>query len=144
MSLGINNSFGGGIALTTDSTAAVISGTTFSANSNTSSSGVAYGGGLCFERETAIISACTVKGNRANAPASRGLGGGIGAQFSSDITIKNTSTIVSNLASFDGGGIASDGSPVTVSLDSTVANNMPNDKNGTEMGAEKQLQLLSR
>jgi CSLREA domain-containing protein len=139
----VANSFGGGIALAGDSTAAVISGTTISMNSNTSSGGVSYGGGLYFEGEKATVRACTVKGNRANASASGGLGGGIWAQFSSDITIKNASTIVSNLASFDGGGIASDGLSVTVSIDSTVANNMPNDQNGAGMGAEKPPQLLS-
>jgi CSLREA domain-containing protein len=123
-------SFGGGIALIVDSTAAVISGTNISKNSSTSFGVNAWGGGLYFQDETATVSSCTIKGNRANAPASGGLGGGI-AGLSSNITIKNASAIESNLASFDGGGIknVSGWSTITVSPNSTVVNNMPNDQN---------------
>jgi hypothetical protein len=124
------STYGGGIALVVDSTAAVVKDTNVSMNSSTSSGGEAYGGGLYFSGETATISSCTIKGNRANAPASDGLGGGIMAAFSSDITINKGSTIIKNLASFDGGGIKNDGSStVTVSPNSIVVNNMPNDQN---------------
>jgi CSLREA domain-containing protein len=120
---------GGGIALLRDSTAAVIRETNISMNSSTSSSGTAYGGGLYFESETATVSTCTIKGNRVNAPASNGLGGGMAGNMS-NITIKNASTIVSNLASFDGGGIKDIiGSTITVSPNSTVVNNMPKNQN---------------
>ena len=120
---------GGGIALQGGSTAALISGTSISMNSS-SSGNVAFGGGLTITDETATISSCTVKGNRANAPASGG-GGGFGggiAAFFSNITVKNESAIVSNLASFYGGGIYGTGSTITVSPNSIVTNNMPNDQ----------------
>jgi large repetitive protein len=123
------NSYGGGIVLAGDSTAAVISETNISMNSNTAFA-LARGGGLYFEGETATISSCTIKGNRANAPTSGGLGGGIEIlSAGSDITINKESTIVNNLASFDGGGIKNNGSTVTVSPNSSVVNNMPNDQN---------------
>jgi hypothetical protein len=122
-----NYSIGGGIMLFGDSTAAVISETNISMNSSTAN--LAKGGGLYFEQETATISSCTIKGNRVNAPASSGSGGGIAAGSPSNITINNASTIVSNLASFDGGGIKNIGATITVSPNSTVVNNMPNDQN---------------
>jgi CSLREA domain-containing protein len=131
--LSIASSLGGGIGLVFDSTAAVIRETNISMNS-TSSGVIAYGGGLYFAGETATISSCTIKGNRANAPASGGLGGGIMAtvlpifDWPSNITINKESIIVKNLAS-DGGGIKNDGSTVTVSPNSIVVNNMPNDQN---------------
>jgi CSLREA domain-containing protein len=128
MSISLGSSYGGGISLTGDSTPTAITGTNVSLNSSISAANPAYGGGLYIQSETATISSCTVKGNRANAPASGGFGGGIVAS-SSDITVKNESTIVSNLASFDGGGIKNLGSStITVSPNSTVANNMPNDQ----------------
>jgi len=124
------SSYGGGIALAGDSTAAVIRGTNISMNSSTSFALAAYGGGFYFQDETATISSCKIKGNRANAPASGGLGGGIEIYFNwSDITINKRTTIVNNLASFDGGGIKNNGSTVTVSPDSRVVKNMPNDQN---------------
>lgn len=121
------NGVGGGIAQLYDSAAAVISETNISKNSSTSSVGWARGGGFYFEGETAVISSCTIKGNRAN-NESNGLGGGIMAT-GSNITINKASTIASNLASFDCGGIDNNGSTLTVSPDSTVVNNMPNDQN---------------
>jgi CSLREA domain-containing protein len=126
-----SSSFGGGIALVDDYTAAVIRGTNISMNSSTSSSLIAYGGGLYFWQETATISSCTINGNSSNAPGppSGGFGGGIMANASSDITINKESTILKNLASFDGGGIFNGGSTVTVSPNSIVVNNMPNDQN---------------
>jgi CSLREA domain-containing protein len=123
-----SGSWGAGITIV-DSGVAVISGTNISFNSNTSSGGIAFGGGLYVEDETATISSCTIKGNRVNG-MSGGLGGGIAVAFGlSNITINKASTIVSNLASFDGGGIFNDVSTITVSPNSIVVNNMPNDQN---------------
>lgn len=121
------DSAGGGIMLSQDSTAAVITETNISKNSSTSGS-IAFGGGFYFAEESATVSSCMITGNRANAPASNGLGGGILAD-GSKITIKNASIIESNLASFDGGGIKNILSTITVSPVSTVVNNMPNDQN---------------
>jgi len=120
---------GGGIALRNDNTAALISGTSITMNSSYSPNS-ASGGGLYFNAETATISSCTVKGNTANAPVwAIGVGGGIAAD-SSNITVKNESTIVSNLASVNGGGIyVGSGSTIPVSPNSIVTNNMPNDQN---------------
>ena len=126
--------FGGGIGLEVDNRAAVIKKTIISNNSSTSvGGGWAFGGGLCFHDEIVTINSCTIKENRVSAPASNGFGGGVEAEFSSNVTITNGSKIVQNLASFDGGGIfyGRSGEPtVTVSPDSTIANNMPNDRVG--------------
>ena len=127
--MSISSSSGGGITLSGDSTTAVITETNISMNSSTASGAMAEGGGSYFVNETATISSCTIKGNRANAPGTGGFGGGIAAVGSSNITINNASSIVSNLASFDGGGIKNNGTTITVSPNSTVVNNMPNDQN---------------
>jgi CSLREA domain-containing protein len=119
---------GGGIVLTNDSAPAVISGTSISMNSSVSYSYFAFGGGVYTSNETATFSSCTIKGNTTiGAPLDGGHGGGIAAS-DSFITVKNASAIVSNMASVDGGGILSwGGSTITVSPNSSVVNNMPND-----------------
>jgi CSLREA domain-containing protein len=119
---------GGGIALTNDSAPAVISRTSVSMNSNVSYSGIALGGGVYTVNETATFSTCSIKSNTANgAPQDGGHGGGIAAS-SSSVTVKNGSAVVSNMASFEGGGILNlGGSTITVSNDSRVSNNMPDD-----------------
>ena len=128
-----NASYGGGIALEQNDTATVITGTNISMNTSTSFGANAWGGGLYFHTEDGTISSCTIKENRANAnapagPESNGYAGGIVARLSSHITINNESMIIQNLASYHGGGILNHASTITVSPDSTVANNMPNDE----------------
>jgi len=126
-------SYGGGIMLMEETTPAVNTGTSISMNTSTCSSLNAWGGGLYFHTADATISSCTINENRANAnapggPESKGYAGGIVARLGSNITINDGSVIVQNLASFKGGGILNHDATITVSRDSTVANNMPDNE----------------
>lgn len=121
------NSYGGGLSLEDDGARAVIARTAISMNSSTSSGGNAWGGGLYLMSETATVSACTIRENRASAPVGSGFGGGIAARFT-ELAISSKSAIRKNLATLDGGGTLNSGSTITVSPDSSIADNMPNNR----------------
>ena len=97
--------------------------------SNNSASGIdGYGGGIWNGESTLTITGSTLSNNSVSG-ITAGNGGGI-YNHSTTLTVQSSSRIVSNFASDGEGGIYSDNpSTVTISHNSTVSKNIPNDKN---------------
>ena len=90
--------------------------------------GTARGSGICSFRGEVIITGSTLSYNAASAVSDDGgLGGGIYVNGGT-LTVQNASKVVSNFSSDEGGGIIYEGSATaSISPDSTVSKNIPDD-----------------
>ena len=90
------------------------------------------GGGICSYFGDVIITGSTLSYNAASGgihlgESTDGLGGGIYVDGGT-LTVENASKIVSNFSSDEGGGVINDGSATaSISADSTVTKNVPDD-----------------
>ena len=119
------SAYGGGIY--SDSGMVTITRSILS-NNFASGSGAGNGGGIYNQSGTLTVTGSTLSNNSASG-STVGYGGGI-YNYSSTLTVQSASKIIRNFASDEGGGIYSDTPPtVTISPNSVVTKNIPNDKN---------------
>jgi CSLREA domain-containing protein len=90
---------------------------------------IGKGGGICGFYGEVTVKGCTISGNAASGKSLPGTGGGIYLEDGA-LTVQNAGKIIQNFASDEGGGIFIVGSATaSISSDSTLAKNIPDDKN---------------
>ncbi len=88
---------------------------------------IGKGGGICDFYGDVTVKACTISGNAASGKSMPGTGAGIYLEDGM-LKVQKASKIITNFSSDEGGGIYYAGSGTgSISADSTVAKNIPDD-----------------
>jgi len=95
-------------------------------NNSASGGGVAGGGGINSDGAEVTIRNSTLSQNAVSGRSNTGSGGGIYLS-SGTLTVRNGCKIIRNFSSDEGGGIWHGGLGPSISADSTVSNNIPDD-----------------
>jgi CSLREA domain-containing protein len=121
---------GGGGGIFNNGGTVTVTQTAISSNNVISETAPGYGGGIYNNAGMVTITGSTISDNTTYRITGEGLGGGIfteGVNSSNVLTVQGASKVVRNFASDEGGGIYIYSGPVTISPDSTVKKNIPND-----------------
>jgi hypothetical protein len=87
-----------------------------------------FGGGIYnISAGEVIVKGSTISNNIVSGATGVGWGGGIYTRGTGTLTVQDASSVVRNFASDLGGGTFTDLGTTTISPDSTVAKNIPND-----------------
>ncbi len=121
------NVYGGGGGIFNNGGMVTLTQTSISNNAVSGTAPAGYGGGLHNNSGWVTIKGSTISNNAAQGITGEGLGGGILTEGPGILTIKSASKLLRNFASDEGGGIYVVLGTVTVSPDSAVKKNIPND-----------------